>query len=242
MSAQSKHSPSVGALAVCDDAIDLLREHGKELLPAYLIPSLPFAVAGLVFIEAVSSRNTAMLPMVCITLVITGYMRWLGGAAVQRRTAAIRFGHELPAWREMVRSYLWLRFLLQPMLAGPLAIDPLTRSSPWASCSKIRSANRAFFFRFFIATSIFYVVAILQIVVFQYFMLEIILPEVLGLDSQVFRAVLGSRFWVMSLFVILFLATEFFELIAGVLIYEALASRWSGSDLIGRVNRHIAEG
>lgn len=231
----------VGVLALCDDTLDFIRTHGGGLLPVYAGLTFPFAMACVFFIEAVNSRNTPALPLCAFFLLVTGFVRWLGGAAVQRRAQAIRQGRAAPSWAAMFRSFFFLRFALQPMLAGPLAIDPLTRAKPLASCFKVRGANRRFFTTFLAVTTLFYCIAMLQILAFHYFLLEIILPGVLGFDSQVFRAVLYSRFWWMSLFVVFMLATEFFELVAGVLAYESLASRWSGADLIGRVARRFSD-
>ncbi len=187
-----------------------------------------------------------MLPELCLGLVATGYLRWLGGAAVQRAVVAAPGGQAVPSWRKMLPVYLWLRFFWSPMFAGPIALDS-TAGRPLAWLRRLKRENWRFFLRYRLLTLLFVALVLLQLYVLHYFLVDLVLPYVLGFDHQLFRAVLYSRMWWMALFLILFLLYEFINLVAGVLVYEALSNRWSGADLYRRLGavcgeaRHVDE-
>lgn len=230
------------ALGLLDESVDFLRAHAGAVLPPYLCLAFPFAFVSLLFIEAASIRSLSSLLWLAAALVVTGYLRWLGGAAVQRRVYALRTGRELPAWREMLPPYLWLRLLLRPLFAGPVALDPLNRNQPLAVCTKLWRGHVRFFLRFAALSTLFFLIAVAQVLAAQYFLSELVLPFVLGIDSQALRSVLGGAFWFVSVIVLCLLAAECFLMVAGVLLYETLMSRWSGSDLLTRVERFVAAG
>lgn len=237
MTTQPFRPQRVRALAVCDETLDFLRRHGSSLWPPYLFLSLPYIAAGIFFIDVVVGLDADGLPAACAALVATTFVRWLGGAVVQRRAIMLRDGREAPPLAEMLRPYLWMRLLWEKRMAGPLALDPLTRGAPWASWRRLQTASGSFSQRYGFAMFLFFLLGLVQVFATKYFLMDLVLPSVLGLDSQALRSVLSSRFWWLGTLLAYLLVMEFYQLIAGVVMFETLASRWSGSDLLVRIHK-----
>lgn len=218
-------------LHLLDETTDLLRRRGAEIAPAYFLPALPYAVVAVFFLEAVSLGNISRLPSLAVGLVLTGYLRWLGGMNAQRAALKATTGGEAPPWRSMAASYFWLRLFFFPMCAAAVAADPYSAGKPLSRIVALKRDHRSYFSRLFVLSALFLVVFALQLLTLHYFAAHIVLPYIIGLDSQVFRAVLFSRLWWLGIAVVLLLAWEFFIMVSGVLAYRELASRSTGADL-----------
>lgn len=225
---------AISRLAILDETLDLLARNAGVLVPVYLVAALPFAVVGLFFLDAALAGKTARLPLYAALLVVTGWLRWLGGLAVQRRTVHILDGMPARAWRAGIRSYLWLRLFWFPMYAGPVAMDPAAHS-PLRRIGGLKAANRGFFTGLLMLHLLFFCVVMLQVLVVHVFLTHLLLPYILGWDSQMLRVVLYSRFWWLAVTMLSLLGLEFFQLVSGVLAYRAVSSRWTGADLFKRM-------
>ena len=241
MHRESAYGKSLSVLPLLDETVDYLRHHGMTLAPTYLLCSLPFAVAGLVFLDTAASKNEAGLPFACLLLIVTAYVRWFGCAAVQRKVVAKMSGGNLNTWRAMLPSFLWLRLFGISEFAGPIALDSSAAKTPLSSLWRLKRENGQFFRRYLCATILFSLIIVLHLLLLRYFLSELLLPYVLGFDYQMFRAVLYSRFWVMGMFMMLYLGSEFFYLVSGTLIYQALCSRWTGADLYRRMGDMLGD-
>lgn len=242
MTGKNERSASESALSTYDETFDLFREKGTELLTSYLPWSIPFIMACLLFLFAVNERQRSAFPWIGALLVLTGFVRWMGGFAIQRRAALCLGAPNLPTWRTSILPFLWLRLFYFPVLAGPLAFDPAASKTPLAHAWNIKRSNESFFFSqcFWFVT--FIAMSILQIVAVQLFVTEVFLPFMLGVDDRKFAAVLFSRLWLLGLGVVFFLCWEAFILVFGVVAHRNLSLRRTGDDLHLRMRRVRGDG
>lgn len=228
------------ALAAWDDALDLLHAHGWRLVPAYFLACLPFAVTALLTLDAVFAGDRADLPILCLGLVATGYLRWFGGALLQRRATQALDGDAGPALSAFLPAYFWTRLRRQALLAGPAAMDGGSAGEALANAKRVRRSLAGYFRRLRAVGTLFWLMGFLQLLVVQYFLVDMLLPFLFGYDDPLLAAVLFSRFWLTALLLFSCLCLECVWLTAGVIAYRRGAARWTGADLAARIR--AAEG
>lgn len=223
------------ALAVWDDAADLLRRHGWRIVPGYFLACVPFAATALLLLDACLAGRGGELPPLCLALVATGYVRWLGGALLQRRAALALDEGETPASAAFLFGYFWLRLRRQTLLAGPTALEGGGAGEMLANARRTGRAAPGLIPRLWATGVIFWLLALGQVLATQYFLVDLLLPLLFGFDDPLLGAVLFGRFWLLALLLFSFLGWECLWLIAGVVVHRQGAARWTGADLLARL-------
>lgn len=227
----------MSALWAWDRVFDAVGSHGFALFPGYLLWSLPYILGGALLLDAAAGGDAAMLAPSAALLTAGGHLRWIGGFRMQGRLAGL-LGRVLPdALRGSLPRYLWLRLWWNPMLAGPAALDPRSRTRPLAWLRRVKRRWGRGLFRFRLLGALFFLIVFLQMTLAQVFLTDVLLPSVLGVGWRWLAMIFASRLWILySLFFCLVLA-EFAVLVAGTAVYAALEERALGSDLFRRVSR-----
>lgn len=224
-----------GALAAWDEAADILRRGGGRLVSGYFLCCLPFAVAALLTLDACLAGEREALPLLCLGLVATGYVRWLGGALLQRRAAETLDGGAAPPLAAFLPGYFGLRLRRQKLLAGPAAMDGGGAGEMLANANRAKRASPRLFRRLLATGALFWLVGAAQLFAVQYALVDLLLPFLFGFDDPLFSAVLFGRFWILALLMFSLLCFDCVWLIVGVVAYRRGASRWTGSDLLARI-------
>jgi len=245
------------SLASMDVTAEYLRTHIWRILPLYVVAMLPFSLAVMYTIDAVTSQYRAMLTLTSFLLVIATLWRWVWLAALQRRVQAdIRGGAPRSVRRRIVpilllrlaasACALWGSIFIAPGLYGflmsgmatPLSLDPSERQ--WSQIKSLTS---------WISRSYWRLSKVLNAMLFLYlislgcifggirFLLGWLLPAFLGINPSDVDFTLGSWTGILIVSYLVALVFDLFWAILSVMIFYELQSRRLAPDLRVRLRK-----
>ena len=234
-----------------DAALDYIRERGGPVLGLYLVAMVPFSVAVLFLIDAVTIPQRAALPFGCALLAGATLWRWgFLGAAQRRVQADLRGEPPLPLRRRLGMILvaklmlsivvLWGGLLVVPAFYGayvsgiavPLLLEsdghvgPLLRKA----CGWVHRARRRLT-RMGLALSAALALAFVATLALHWFLMETVLPSLLGLNVEDLWLTLRGKAWGLCATYFLFLGFDFYWTVASVMVFYDLQARQLGSDL-----------
>lgn len=245
------------ALEPLDGALELMRTRLSTLLPIYVLAVVPLAAGGWLAIDAVTARDRAALVLVSAVLTLALPWRWAWLAVLQRRVQAelrgqppLPVSHRLPA---ILIARLVAAFMLTwgiPLMVLPFwgiffggfaapallerdrrAMSELVQTLRWIGGAVGRLMRIA------LTLSIAGLVGLLAGVVLQVFLIQTILPSLLGIDTTGLLLTMQSTAWWMGFAFLFFLVFDFYWSIAAVTVFYDIQSRRLGSDLRWRLAR-----
>jgi hypothetical protein len=203
--------------------------------------SSPALAAAMLMLHAAAGGDADLLPALAALLVAGTYAEWIGGLRMQRRLAE-RLGHGgLGSPPGALPRYFWLAMLGASMFAGPVAFDPRAVQKPYAFLRTVKRRWGRNLFRFWEIGLFFALLVSCQARVLCAFVVDLVLPGVLGVERQWLAAVLSSRLWSCALLLLGCMAFRFLTLVGGVTLYAALEDRSLGGDLFRRLERVEAD-
>ena len=261
MSVQAQLSPeSLGgtsALVPLDMAAEYLRIHPWRVLPLYVVAMGPFSAAMLLAIGVVSSQHRSAVPETCVWLTAATIWRWGWIAVVQRRVQhdlkgeppGAVVGRLLPILLvRLVSNFaiLWGGVLLIPAfyglflwgLAAPMLLedDRPAWARTKATVTWIRQATGRLT-RVCLSLLGLGLLLLVSVVAVQLFVVHVLLPSFLGLESADAVLTVQSRSWFLCLCYFVFVVLDLYWIVLSVMLFYDLQARRLGTDLFVRLRR-----
>ncbi|MFA9479893.1 hypothetical protein ACERK3_16540 [Phycisphaerales bacterium AB-hyl4] len=245
------------ALSPLDAAAALVRERGSELLPIYVLAVIPLTAAAWVAIDAVTAEDRSALPLAAGLLAGSLLWRWAWLSVLQQRVQVSLRGRLPTSLRRRWAGVLGIRlvaatlmtwglFLFMLPVVGlllgsfitPALLEGDQRTLPTAG-QLLRWLGGAVgrVSRVLTAVVVMGLVLLVGVMVLQWFVVMLVLPSLLGIETTDLALTMESPVWWMGSVFAVWLMMDFFWTIAAVLVYYDVQAKRLGSDLHWRLVR-----
>ncbi|MGC8559170.1 MAG: hypothetical protein ACP5O1_00650 [Phycisphaerae bacterium] len=241
--------------ALMDCAIELTRDSAAWFIPAYILANAPLALALIIGLNAISSRDAGVAMMAAALATLAFPWRWIVQTFIQRRLLLILSPKlSIPLWRRMW-SIIVLKFMLCAIgisgafialipsfasLAGCTLAAPFLLNEPTVDFAAARrlmaipySASRII---------IGLIVLGLLYLIFSGITWELlaliakpILPSFFGVHDLYLQLIVQSRAFGLSVWLLCLVPLDMFWMAAGVILSEQIGFRRTGADLKARL-------
>lgn len=253
--AQWQPSGRGSAIEPLDAAVELIRARYAQLLPIYIVAVTPLAAGVWLAIDAVTAQDRAALPAVSGILVAALLWRWVWLAVLQRHVQTEVRGEAPAALRRRLAPILVARLIgalsvtwgalllvlpLFGLLFGALATPAVLEREHRATAELMRlwrwiatAAGRLV--RLTLAMGVGVLVVLLGGAAVQFFVAQLVLPSIFGLDTTDLLLTMQSVAWWWAYLFVVFALFDLYWNVAAVLVFYDVQAKRLGSDLRRRL-------
>jgi hypothetical protein len=240
------------SLAPLDEAAEYLRTSLPALLPVYLLAMVPHALASAWLIDAICAEQRDRAARCCAVLTLAMIWRWIGLAFVQRRVQRdLTLQPGGPIWRRLPAIVVMRLLALVYMIWGSIVIliptfqgffigsfaAPLMLEVDKPESGRARAAmswirhSQSRLLKILLALIILAGWVDIAIHAIQYFLIEMVLPTLAGMDTSDMRLTTGGWAWSLGIDYLVFLILDFYWAVAAVFVYYQSQSHRLATDL-----------